>query len=152
GADGAPLVMAPGSFAQPSAEGANLLARRVAEIAALGRRARTVELFSGSGTLSILLARDTEAFLAVEIDEAAAACARENLGSRQLAGRVSARDADAFAIPPATDLVVLDPPRSGAAGAARAIAASKVKRVVYVACDPPTLARDLATLTSAGYR
>jgi 23S rRNA (uracil1939-C5)-methyltransferase len=55
-------------------------------------------------------------------------------------------------MPPGTDLVVLDPPRTGAAGAARSIAGSKVKRVVYVACDPPTLARDLATLTSANYR
>ncbi len=57
-----------------------------------------------------------------------------------------AGDADAFAIPADTSVVVLDPPRAGAPGAARAIAASSAKVVVYVSCEPTTLARDLGTL------
>ncbi len=44
-------------------------------------------------------------------------------------------------------MVVLDPPRAGAPGAARAIAASAARVVVYVACDPSTLARDLGVMT-----
>jgi 23S rRNA (uracil1939-C5)-methyltransferase len=150
GADGAPLSIAPGAFAQPSDEGAIAVARRVDELARLGARPplRVVELFAGSGTLSVLLARDVASFAAVEVDARAADAARANLRARGLSGRVTTADADAFALPAQTNVVVLDPPRAGAPGASRAIAASGARVVVYVACDPVTLARDLATLTS----
>lgn len=146
-ADDAVLHVAPGGFAQPSDQGAALLARRVDALSRLDLKARhAVELFAGSGTLSVLLARDAASFTAVEIDEAASAAARENLRARGLAAKVVTTDADAFAIPPTTTVVVLDPPRTGAAGAARAIAASGARAVVYVACDAQTLARDLSVL------
>jgi 23S rRNA (uracil1939-C5)-methyltransferase len=146
-ADGAPLVIAPGGFAQPSDEGAALLARRVDALSRLDLKVRhVVELFAGSGTLSVLLARDAGSFTAVELDENAASAARENLRGRELAGKIVTGDADAFTVPPNATVVVLDPPRAGAAGAARAIAASSARAVVYVACDPQTLARDLAVL------
>jgi 23S rRNA (uracil1939-C5)-methyltransferase len=148
GADGAPLVIAEGGFAQTSGEGAARLARRADELARVsGAQPRhVVELFAGSGTLSILLAREAASFAAVEIDAGACAAARENMGARGLAGRVVAADAGAFTIPQGTTVVVLDPPRAGAAGAARVIAASGARVVVYVACDPTTLARDLAVM------
>ncbi len=76
GADGAPLVIAAGGFAQPSDEGAAILARRVDELSRLDqekRPRRVVELFAGSGTLSVLLARGADAFSAVEIGADAAA-------------------------------------------------------------------------------
>ena len=163
GADGAPLVIAPGGFAQPSEAGAARLALRADELARIepagpegrpqgtgARRPRhVVELFAGSGTLSVLLAREAASFVAVEIEAAAAAAARENLKARGLPGKVVTADADAFAIPPGTSVVVLDPPRGGAPGAAQAIAASTARVVVYVACDPSTLARDLGVLTRA---
>jgi 23S rRNA (uracil1939-C5)-methyltransferase len=150
GADGAPLALAAGGFAQPSDAGAVALSRRVAELAVPSGK-HVLELFAGSGTLSIALAPGAASFTAVEIDAEAAACARENLASRGLAGKVLAVDADAFPIPPRTEVVVLDPPRTGAAGAAAAIAASRAKQVVYVACDPPTLARDLAVIAAKGF-
>lgn len=146
GPDGAPLVHAAGSFAQPSEAGSAALARRVAELAG-ARERRVLELFAGSGTLSVMLARGAASFTAVELDEAAVECARQNLAARGLVGKVVAADADAFPISPRAEVIVLDPPRAGAAGAARAVAASRAKVVVYVACDPPTLARDLAVLT-----
>jgi 23S rRNA (uracil1939-C5)-methyltransferase len=164
GADGALLVIAPGGFAQPSDEGASAVARRVAELALLtsgpegappiwkeARPRHIVELFAGSGTLSVLLARDAASLVAVEIDPDAAACARQNLAARGLAAKVTAADADAFTIPPRTEVVVLDPPRAGAPGATAAIAASSARAVVYVACDPPTLARDLGVLCQRGF-
>jgi 23S rRNA (uracil1939-C5)-methyltransferase len=110
-----------------------------------------VELFAGSGTLSVLLAAMTDSFVAVESDEDAVRCARENLAARGLSGKVTVTDADAYPIPPRAEVVVLDPPRAGAPGASRSIAASRVDRVVYVACDPTTLARDLGGLVRAGY-
>ncbi|MBK9264733.1 MAG: class I SAM-dependent RNA methyltransferase [Polyangiaceae bacterium] len=161
GADGEPLVIAAGSFAQPSDEGANQLARRVFDLcrsdpdapattdsASLGT---VVELFSGSGTFSVLLARAATAFFSVEASEEAATAARQNLLARGLSGKVTVADADKFPIASSADVVVLDPPRSGAAGAAAAIASSRATRVVYVACDPATLSRDLGTLVRAGF-
>jgi 23S rRNA (uracil1939-C5)-methyltransferase len=175
GADGQPLLIAPGGFAQPSDEGARMLAQRVAELATLatlatlttqdaaraseggapaeapGRPLHTVELFAGSGTLSVLLARHAASFTAVEVDEEAVACARQNFAARGLSGKHVVADANAYPIPPRAELVVLDPPRAGAPAAARAIAASSARVVVYVACDPATLARDLAALTAKGF-
>jgi tRNA/tmRNA/rRNA uracil-C5-methylase (TrmA/RlmC/RlmD family) len=60
---------------------------------------------------------------------------------------------DALADLGAVDVVVLDPPRSGArAAVCRGIAALRPTRIVYVACDPVALARDVATLADLGYR
>jgi 23S rRNA (uracil1939-C5)-methyltransferase len=158
GPDGGLLRFAAGGFAQTSDAGAALLARRVAELAGGGvgpdashTPAHVVELFAGSGTLSVLLARGAASFTAVEVDADAAACARENLATRGLDGKVVATDADRFEIPARATTVVLDPPRTGAAGAVRAIAAARARVVVYVACDPATLARDLAILTRANF-
>ena len=50
------------------------------------------------------------------------------------------------------DLVVLDPPRAGAAGQARALAASQRPRLIHAACDPATFARDARILTEGGYQ
>ena len=177
GADGLPLVLAPGGFGQPSEEGASVLARRVAELARVDpsapagaeprlswrRPPHVLELFAGSGTLSILLARgaplDAEpgstgegpaSFVAVERSAEAVACLRRNLADRGLRGKAAEADADSYPIPPRVDLVVLDPPRGGASAAARAIAASSARAVLYVSCDPATLARDLALLLEGG--
>lgn len=168
-ADGLPLVLAPGGFGQPSEEGATVLARRVAELAHLdsSRSPHLLELFAGSGTLSVLLARGARSrddasdplappaglasFGAIERVPEAVACLRQNLAARGLAGKVTEADADRHPIPARTDLVVLDPPRTGAPGAARAIAASSARVVVYVSCDPATLARDLSCIVAGGF-
>jgi 23S rRNA (uracil1939-C5)-methyltransferase len=153
GADGAPLVFAPGAFAQPSRMGAHLLAHRTAALAQPGaaRPKRVVELFAGSGTLSVLLAQGAASFLGVESNPEAVEAARQNLASRKLAGKMVVHDAETMPIPRGTEIVVLDPPRTGARGASHAIAASRARAVVYVSCDPPTLARDLAIFTQAGW-
>ncbi|WP_437810382.1 class I SAM-dependent RNA methyltransferase [Sorangium sp. So ce1078] len=172
GADGLPLLLAPGGFGQPSEEGAAVLARRAAELAHLEstRPPHVLELFAGSGTLSVLLARGAPrplpvaepveaaavvpglaSFTAVELSSEAVACLRQNLAARGLAGKVIEADADQYPIPARTDVVVLDPPRGGAPGAARAIAASGARVVVYVSCDPATLARDLGGILRGGF-
>lgn len=157
GPDGAPLTIAPGGFAQPSDAGAALLARRVAELAAAGdsgpREARSadsgqnvLELYSGSGTLSVLLAKGAASFIGVELDEAAVRAARKSFEARSLSGKHVVADAATYVVPAKVDLVVLDPPRTGAREACAAIAKARPRRVVYVSCDVATLARDLAIL------
>lgn len=156
-ADGAPLRLAPGGFSQATEAGNALLARRVGELARALAPGPCVELYAGAGNLTVLLARDREV-VAVEQDHDACEAARANLAARGLTARVVEADASAYPIPRATRLVVLDPPREGARAVAEALAAralagqpGRAPAVVYVACDPPTLARDAKVLTAAGY-
>lgn len=156
GPDGLPLVLAPGGFSQATEEGNTLLAQRVAELAngpeGSARLSPAVELYAGAGNLTVLLARGRE-LTAVESSKEACAAARANLAARDLKAKVVEADAAAFAIPKTTRLLVLDPPREGARAACAAIAASKTKltRIVYVSCDPPTLARDVKILGEGGW-
>ena len=126
------------------------LARHVAaEAAPEGKR--VLELYAGHGNLSVLLARGAAAFRAVEQDGPATEALRANLAARGLAARVHAGDAAEARLEDA-EVVVLDPPRSGAREVARRLAEPNgVERVVYVSCDPATLGRDLATLTAGGW-
>jgi len=156
GADGEPLIVPAGGFAQAHPALNGELGRTVLALAELdpnrGEASRpTVELFAGSGNFTVLLARHTESLVAVESDARAANAARANLAARGLRARVVEGDADAFDLPAATRTVILDPPRGGASGAVHRVAASKVRRVVYVSCDATTLARDAETLARGGF-
>ncbi|MSP24777.1 MAG: class I SAM-dependent RNA methyltransferase [Myxococcales bacterium] len=150
GADGLPLTAPSGGFLQASEAGGSAIANAVN--AAAGRVEHAVELFAGSGTFTILLARQAAQLLAIEADADAAAALKDNLRARSLANvRVREEDANSFAIPRNTELVVLDPPRAGAPGAMARIIVARARRVVYASCNPSTLGRDLATLARAGY-
>lgn len=149
GMDGLPLFGPAGGFFQASDAGAIALAKHVCEL--VGPTARIHELFSGSGTFSIGLAK-LGALTTVEQDPAAVACAKQNLADRGLEATLRTADAEKLRLPTSVDTVVLDPPRTGAPGTTAAIIVARPMRVVYVACDPATLARDAATLNTAGYR
>lgn len=151
GWDGEPLVIDAGGFAQASDAGGVLLAER-ARALAKPEAAKVLELFAGSGTLSVALAKDARSFASVEQNPDAVTCARENLRARGLEGTLRTADAESVKVAPGLDVVVLDPPRAGAPSACAAIASAKPRRVVYVSCDPVTLARDAKALVSAGYR
>lgn len=150
GADGEPLRLAPGGFAQAS-ESANAgLARHVSELAADARLDKGVELHAGSGNLTVMLARVVRDLVAIESSRESCDAARANLRARALSARVVEGDADLYAFGPSTRLVVLDPPRTGARAVAERLATSRVARIVYVSCDAQTLGRDL-TILSRGY-
>lgn len=139
---------------------------------------RALDLYSGVGVFAAALADavgPTGQVIAVESDQAATRHAEANLAAYGNAVVVPARVDDAFGIPRAqkgprrrgsrprgatrhpliptsADLVLLDPPRTGAgAGVVRAIAALRPRAIAYVACDPAALARDLATFAQEGY-
>jgi len=147
--DGLPVYAPPRGFAQASELGDRVLVDLVVE-RARAKGARVLELFAGSGNFTVTLAREAAHVTAVELDAAASSAARENVAARGLTNVKSvAADADAYPIPKDTEVVVLDPPRSGARGAAASLAANKkVKRIVYVSCEPTTLARDLKALAA----
>jgi 23S rRNA (uracil1939-C5)-methyltransferase len=150
GADGEALTVPSGSFAQAHpAMNVVLGARVLAAADADGRD--IVELFAGSGNFTVLLARHAASVISVESDGRAVDAARDNLRRRGLSARIVNADADAYELPPAARTVVLDPPRGGARGAIARLARSRVRRIVYVSCDPSTLARDVATLGDGGF-
>jgi len=161
GADGVPLRLAPGGFGQAS-EVVN--AELVQHVAAAARghdakAASVVELYSGSGNLSVVLAADMGrgdgpprgdiGLVCVEADRAACEAARANLEARGLPGRVVEADASTFVWNAGTRVLVLDPPRTGARAVAERLVHARVPRVVYVSCDTQTLGRDLAVLATS---
>jgi 23S rRNA (uracil1939-C5)-methyltransferase len=148
GPDGAPLVLSVDGFAQANAALNTALAEAVARHAAPEGR-RVLELYAGAGNFTVLLARRAASVTAVEGDAGAAAAMRANLAARAITN-VTVRHEPAEACADAkADVVVLDPPRTGARTVAEALAKrSNVRAVVYVSCDPATLGRDLAVLSA----
>ncbi|WP_298989187.1 class I SAM-dependent RNA methyltransferase [uncultured Pseudokineococcus sp.] len=119
---------------------------------------RALDLYSGAGLLTAALAAAVGpggAVTAVEGDARAVADARRNLHDdpqvRLLHGPVQ-RLLEEEDDPRPVDVVVLDPPRTGArAGVVRAVVARRPRAVAYVACDPAALARDVAVFAEQGY-
>jgi tRNA/tmRNA/rRNA uracil-C5-methylase (TrmA/RlmC/RlmD family) len=119
---------------------------------------RVVDLYSGAGLFTLPLADavgETGTVAAVEGDARAVKDARRNLHDR---GQVALHAGDVATVLAAggagarADAVVLDPPRVGAGrDVVRAVAGLAPSRVVYVACDPAALARDVAYLAEEGY-
>ncbi|WP_392542273.1 class I SAM-dependent RNA methyltransferase [Oryzobacter telluris] len=141
---------------------------------------RALDLYCGVGLFASALAEavgPTGQVVAVESDPSATEHARANLADQPQVAVVTARVDDAFGVarpsrrgtgrrssaprraarspllPPSADVVVLDPPRTGAGKAICAeVARLRPRAIAYVACDPAALARDTAILAEAGYR
>lgn len=116
---------------------------------------RALDLYCGAGNFALPLARRGVIVHGVEqsgiaVDAARANAARLGLDATFTTGDVDAALGTLVAAP--VDLVVLDPPRAGAAGPLHRIAEMRASRIVYVSCDPATLARDARSLASLGYR
>lgn len=117
---------------------------------------RVLDLYAGAGLFSAFLAPACAPgeLVSVEGNRRASADARGNLADLANASIVHApveRALKRGLLGERADVVVLDPPRTGAKEAVPAIAALTPRRIVYVACDPAALARDLATFADLGY-
>ncbi|CAM2734957.1 TRAM domain-containing protein [Skermania piniformis] len=142
-------------FWQAHQEAAQRYSDLIGEWADLGPGATAWDLYSGVGVFAARLAEQvgmSGTVVAVDSAEsavAAGAAALADLGQlRFVAGRADRRLAEL----PDPDVVVLDPPRSGAgADVVAAIAARRPARIVHVGCDPAAFARDVADYRSAGY-
>ena len=151
-ADGAPMALAPGGFAQATESpvlSAVVVLRAKELLAGRPATARIVELYAGAGNFSVALA-PLGALTTVEVSAEACDKARENLRARGLACDVKQGDADSVRVPDRPDLLVLDPPRTGARAVAESNARGVARTILYVSCDPETLGRDLAILAQ-GY-
>jgi 23S rRNA (uracil1939-C5)-methyltransferase len=143
-------------FAQASATGNAALCAEVERAASPRAGARVLELFAGAGNFTRTLRAGAGAVVASDVSPAPPLLGRAPSPGvaavewrRGPAGVVAA---DAVAGGETFDLVVLDPPREGAAEAVAALLALAAPRLVYISCDPATLARDLVALVAGGYR
>jgi 23S rRNA (uracil1939-C5)-methyltransferase len=146
-----------GAFVQinPGAAG-RLYARAVADADPAG--ARVLDLYAGSGGVSLaLLAAGAASVVAVESVPAAAAAALAAAAAQGVSDRLEVRAAPVEVAlsawsGPAPERVTVNPPRKGLGpGVVAALGALGVPRLVYVSCNPTSLARDVAGLSAAGY-
>lgn len=116
---------------------------------------RVIDLYAGGGLFSVALAASGAHVISVEMDDSSTRDLIDNAKpfGELIVPLVSPVEAILRQRPPFTpDVVVLDPPRAGATPEAVAgLITWAVPRIVYVSCDPPTLARDCAKLFAAGY-
>jgi len=152
-----PLTLAygPGGFAQVNSSQNRKLVEAVIEAAAVKGHERVLDLYCGMGNFSLPLARCCSSLIGVEEYPPSIAKAKQNACDNGI------DNARFFALPAQAaqqvrslgpfDLVLLDPPREGASQALDLLQQLSPRTIIYVSCDPMTLARDLKSLVNGGY-
>lgn len=146
----------PGAFLQPSADGEQTLRQAVQALIPPGTL-KISELYAGCGAFGLPLASAGFRITAYEGDEAMVRSMTQAAGRNALGGRIAGRVRDLVRQPVRPveladcDLVLLDPPRNGAAAQVELLAESRVPAIIYVSCNPATFVRDAAMLVEAGY-
>ena len=153
------LRLSHAAFFQTNTEMAEELYSVVGEYAGLAGSERVFDLYCGIGTIGLALARDAGEVWGIETVRAAVADAEENARRNGITNtRFVAADAR-LGIRPLVeragrpDVVIVDPPRAGLSKkVVRRVIECGARRIVYVSCNPTTLAPNAAQLTEAGYR
>ena len=153
---GRSFEVAAGGFWQVHPAAATVLAEAVLDGLDPQPGERALDLYAGVGLFAALVGDRVGpdgSVLAVEADARACADAARNTDDQpHVRIRTAAVDPAGLARAGAPDLVVLDPPRAGAGlEVTRALASMRPRRLVYVACDPASFARDLRVLLDAGW-
>lgn len=149
------LGYGPGGFSQVNLAQNRALVKRVLDLADLQGDEKVLDLYCGMGNLTLPLARRCKQIDGVEDHAPAITQARRNSARNDISNaRFFATKAEAFlaSTDKAYSLVVLDPPRSGAFDVIGHLLRLKPTRIIYVSCDPMTLARDLGPLLVDDYR
>jgi 23S rRNA (uracil1939-C5)-methyltransferase len=150
----------PNAFLQTNTAMAERLYALAAEFAALTGRETVYDLYCGIGTIGLVLAGRALTVWGVDVSEESVACALENADLNGItnaafyAGNVGQSLEELHERAGDPDVAVVDPPRAGLAGKAlRRIGRLGAPRLVYVSCNPTTLASDAKVLTEEfGYR
>ena len=150
---GVPVTLPPAAFLQATADGEAMLVSAVTSV--LGDARRVVDLFAGCGTFALPASR-TAQVLAVDgagpairaLAEAAGRAGRRLLTEHRDLFRkpLAAEELDRF------DAAIIDPPRAGAIAQTEQLAASRIRTVAAVSCNPATFVRDAERLVAAGFR
>ena len=155
---GLTFKISPKSFYQVNPEQTEKLYRKAMEYAGLTGKEKVLDAYCGTGTIGMIAAKQAQSVIGVELNKDAVKDAIINAKQNDIHNiRFYNQDAGEFMVELAgkkekVDVVFMDPPRSGSD---EKFLSSLVKlqpdRVVYVSCNPETLARDLKYLTKNGY-
>ena len=150
--------LSPLSFYQVNPAAAQILYETAGDFAALTGKETVLDLYCGAGTIGLTMAAKAEEVIGVELVPEAVEDAKTNAAINKIKNaRFICADAGEAAgllaeqgIKP--DVIVLDPPRKGCSpDLLKTVAQMQPDRVVYVSCDPATLARDCAMLVELGF-
>lgn len=154
-----PLTLAygPGGFAQVNLEQNRALVKMVTDTVRESGARRILDLYCGMGNLSLPVARQVSDVVGVEdfapaIVKARANATHNDIDNASFHHLSAAGAATQLAKGPGFDLVMLDPPRSGAFDVVANLLVLRPRHILYVSCEPPTLVRDLQPLLQGGYR
>ena len=152
---GKTIQFPPGAFFQASVEMLPLAISRMRTLAAVQQSETVLDLYCGVGIFGLFMAADARHVIGIEVDKQAIEAAR------QTAGQWGLQNIDFRGLPaekvtddlPDVDVAIVDPPRTGMdPRVLHAVAGSAPSRIVYLSCEPSTLARDTALLHEEGYR
>ena len=151
--------ISPHSFFQINPVQTEKLYNKAIELADISENDSVMDIYCGIGTISLSAAKKAKSVIGVEIVEQAILNARKNAEENNIKN-VTFYAKDAAEIVPdlidngeTPDIVILDPPRKGSdEKTLSAIVKASPKRIVYVSCNPATLARDLRFLEDNGYQ
>ncbi len=156
---GKSFKISPRSFYQVNPVQTRVLYETAISYAGLTGRELVLDAYCGIGTIGMIAADRAEKVIGVELNPDAVRDARSNVKRNKITNvDIYQQDAGRFMIQLAEqgvkpDVVFLDPPRAGSDEAfLTSLAACGPSRVVYISCNPETLARDLKFLTGRGYR
>jgi len=148
----------PFSFFQVNTLGAFQLYGVIKKFVSTNKNARVVDLYCGTGTIGQFISSEVKEVVGIEISKEAIASAKENLkinnieNCSYIAG--DARKVLKFNMPlfKGADIVITDPPRAGMSKKALSrLLEIRSKVIIYVSCNPATLARDLRDIVEGGY-
>ncbi len=151
------LGYGPGGFAQINLPQNRAMVREVIGALISNPPSRVLDLFCGMGNFSLPVARLAQELIGVEAYPQSIEMARLNarlneVGNTAFYAREAFGAATLYGSDLPFDLVILDPPRSGAYDVVRELVDVQPAKIIYVSCDPPTLVRDLQVLLNGGYQ
>jgi len=145
--------ISPASFYQVNLEVNRALVARVQALVGERSASTILDLYSGAGNLSMPLAKAGRTVIQVELAGSSVRDARATAEREGLT--VDIREANAGHIQAGEhffDLAILDPPRAGAPGVLQELMVTRPRTILYLSCDPKSLARDLLRSQGCGYR
>ncbi len=150
--------ISPRSFYQVNHDQAEVLYEKAIAAAGLTGEETVLDLYCGTGTITLCLAKKAKKAIGVEIIPAAIEDAKENarrngMENAEFFCADAGQAAQKFALEgTAPHVIVVDPPRKGLSpDVIQAMAQMSPKKIVYVSCDPATLSRDVKLLSEKGY-
>ena len=152
------------SFYQVNHGATELLYAKARDLAQLKKSDTLLDLFCGIGSIGLSMAKDCGELIGIEIVESAVECARENArlagienahffaGDATETERLLANAEANLKRKISPDVIILDPPRAGCDERLVSFSASlSPERIVYISCNPTTLARDVKRFKENGY-